>query len=92
MVAEFKEGQDQGDQDDPTLMRPEDSLELSSKSSAPPRVTLTQSVFSIEISPLAAEDSGEYMCLVNNRKRPNVAIRLFVQGKATFLSTFGASL
>lgn len=79
VVAEFKEGQDQGDQDDPTLMRPEDSLELSSKSSAPPRVTLTQSVFSIEISPLAAEDSGEYMCLVNNRKRPNVAIRLFVQ-------------
>ncbi len=37
--------------------------------------------FTLSLSPAVAEDTGEYLCLVNNRKRPNSVIRLLVQGK-----------
>lgn len=37
--------------------------------------------FGVEIRDLTSGDSGEYACMVNSRKKPNVIIRLLVQGK-----------
>lgn len=44
-----------------------------------PRLSLVSGTLSL--SPLEADDSGEYRCHVNNRKRPNSVHRLMVQGK-----------
>lgn len=38
-------------------------------------------MYSVEIDPVIAGDSGDYVCLVNNRRRPNAVVRLLVQGK-----------
>ena len=36
--------------------------------------------FDVNIDPVSAGDSGDYVCLVNNRRRPNAVVRLLVQG------------
>ncbi len=53
---------------------------FSSLPSSPP---LRPPPFSLSLSPAQSADSGEYLCLVNKRRRPNAVVRLFVQGGLT---------
>ena len=47
------------------------------------RITVPLGVFGLSVDPVSAGDSGDYLCLVNNRRRPNAVVRLLVQGKPT---------
>ena len=44
------------------------------------RIAVPLGAFAVNIDPVSAGDSGDYVCLVNNRRRPNAVIRLLVQG------------
>ncbi len=44
------------------------------------RSSLGPKAFSVDIDPVEAGDSGDYVCLVNNRRKPNAFVRLLVQG------------
>ena len=37
--------------------------------------------YGLSIGPLRAMDSGEYQCVVNNRKRKSTKVKLMVQGE-----------
>ncbi|XP_046407157.1 tyrosine-protein phosphatase 99A [Ischnura elegans] len=43
------------------------------------RMSLRPENFAIQFQPVAAEDSGDYYCLVNNRPKPESVLRLVVQ-------------
>ena len=45
------------------------------------RIWLDRDTMSLGISPLEPQDSGEYLCLVNNRKKPQSTVKLLVQGR-----------
>ena len=47
------------------------------------RITVPLGVFGLRIDPVSAGDSGDYLCLVNNRRRPDAVVRLLVQGRPT---------
>ena len=47
------------------------------------RIAVPRGAFGLRIDPVSAGDSGDYLCLVNNRRRPNAVFRLLVQGKPT---------
>ena len=44
------------------------------------RITLLQDTFGLSFHPAIAEDSGDYVCLVNSRPKPDGIVRLIVQG------------
>ena len=44
-------------------------------------MSLSQGVHALVLNPVIAKDSGEYSCLVNNRRKPNGIVKLYVQGK-----------
>lgn len=48
------------------------------------RISLLKPFFELFFHPASAEDSGDYVCLVNNRPRPYAVIRLVVEGKYNF--------
>ncbi len=64
----------------PLAQSPSGGGGFSSLPSSPP---LRPPPFSLSLSPARAADSGEYLCLVNKRRRPNAVVRLFVQGGLT---------
>ncbi|GJQ68134.1 hypothetical protein Trydic_g10717 [Trypoxylus dichotomus] len=43
------------------------------------RISLLSDSFGLSFHPALAEDSGDYICLVNNRPKPDVLVRLIVQ-------------
>ncbi|XP_063928096.1 tyrosine-protein phosphatase 99A isoform X2 [Zophobas morio] len=43
------------------------------------RITLLQDTFGLSFHPAIAEDSGDYVCLVNSRPKPDGIVRLIVQ-------------
>lgn len=44
------------------------------------RISLQQDSFALVLHPALAEDSGDYICLVNSRPAPDGVVRLIVQG------------
>ncbi|KAK4871888.1 hypothetical protein RN001_016012 [Aquatica leii] len=44
------------------------------------RIFLIQDSFGLSFHPAMAEDSGDYICLVNSRPKPDALVRLIVQG------------
>lgn len=44
------------------------------------RVSLLTDTFGLTFHPAMAEDSGDYVCLVNSRPKPDALVRLIVQG------------
>lgn len=44
------------------------------------RISLLQDTFGLSFHPAVAEDSGNYICLVNSRPKPDALVRLIVQG------------
>lgn len=44
------------------------------------RISLLKHTFGLGFHPAKAEDSGDYVCLVNNRHKPDFVVRLIVQG------------
>ena len=44
------------------------------------RVILDPDSYALHFRPVVAGDSGEYLCLVNNRPLPEAIIKLTVQG------------
>lgn len=45
------------------------------------RVSFFPKNFSLLFHPVASTDSGDYQCVVNNRKTPETILRIIVQGK-----------
>ncbi|KAF5300366.1 hypothetical protein FQR65_LT00987 [Abscondita terminalis] len=43
------------------------------------RISLMQDSFGLSFHPAMAEDSGDYICLVNSRPKPDALVRLIVQ-------------
>ncbi|CAB3361379.1 Hypothetical predicted protein [Cloeon dipterum] len=43
------------------------------------RISLNQETFSLNLQPVLSQDSGEYVCLVNNRPTPEAIVKLVVQ-------------
>ncbi|XP_071054817.1 putative receptor-type tyrosine-protein phosphatase mosPTP-1 isoform X3 [Onthophagus taurus] len=43
------------------------------------RISLLPDTFGLNFHPAAAEDSGDYICLVNSRPKPDAVVRLIVQ-------------
>ncbi|KAK9695204.1 hypothetical protein QE152_g33020 [Popillia japonica] len=43
------------------------------------RISLLSDSFGLSFHPAAAEDSGDYICLVNSRPKPDALVRLIVQ-------------
>lgn len=48
------------------------------------RISLLADSFALHFQPVRAEDSGDYVCLVNSRPKPDAIVRLIVQGKQLF--------
>lgn len=46
------------------------------------RISLLSDSFGLSFHPAKAEDSGDYICLVNSRPKPDSVVRLVVQGKS----------
>lgn len=46
------------------------------------RISLLSDSFGLSFHPAKAEDSGDYICLVNSRPKPDAVVRLVVQGKS----------
>jgi hypothetical protein len=44
------------------------------------RIALLPDTFGLSFHPAIAEDSGDYVCLVNSRPKPDGIVRLIVQG------------
>ncbi|KAF5274564.1 hypothetical protein FQA39_LY07176 [Lamprigera yunnana] len=44
------------------------------------RISLLQDSFGLSFHPAMADDSGDYICLVNSRPKPEAVVRLIVQG------------
>lgn len=44
------------------------------------RISLLPDSFALHFHPVRAEDSGDYVCLVNSRPKPDAIVRLIVQG------------
>ncbi|XP_017780189.1 PREDICTED: contactin-4-like, partial [Nicrophorus vespilloides] len=44
------------------------------------RISLLRDTYGLDFHPIAAEDSGDYVCLVNNRPKAEALVRLIVQG------------
>lgn len=44
------------------------------------RISLLSDSFGLSFHPAKAEDSGDYVCLVNSRPKPDAVVRLIVQG------------
>jgi len=47
------------------------------------RVTLNSETYALNFHPVVAGDTGEYKCLVNDRRTPESILKLVVQGKDT---------
>jgi hypothetical protein len=45
------------------------------------RVTLNSESYALNFHPVVAGDTGEYKCLVNDRRLPESILKLVVQGK-----------
>lgn len=45
------------------------------------RIALLSDTYGLSFHPAVAEDSGDYVCLVNSRPKPDGIVRLIVQGK-----------
>lgn len=45
------------------------------------RISLLPESYGLSFHPADGEDSGDYICLVNNRPKPDALVRLIVQGK-----------
>lgn len=48
------------------------------------RVTLNSETYALNFHPVVAGDTGEYKCLVNDRRLPESILKLVVQGKPHF--------
>lgn len=46
------------------------------------RISLHPDSYALQIHPVLAEDTGEYICLVNNRPTPEEIVKLVVQGNS----------
>ena len=49
------------------------------------RRTLDTKNYGLKFGPVSAEDSGTYLCLINNRREPDALLELTVEGKITLL-------
>ena len=45
------------------------------------RRTLDTKNYGLKFGPVSAEDSGTYLCLINNRREPDALLELTVEGK-----------
>lgn len=45
------------------------------------RISMLPDTFALHFHPVVADDSGEYICLVNSRPKPDSIVLLIVQGK-----------
>lgn len=45
------------------------------------RVTLNSDSYALNFHPVLAGDTGEYKCLINDRRLPESILKLVVQGK-----------
>lgn len=52
------------------------------------RISLLPETYGLSLHPASGEDSGDYICLVNGRPRPDVIVRLIVQGEYTIFADF----
>lgn len=50
------------------------------------RISLLPETYGLSFHPAAGEDSGDYICLVNSRPKPDALVRLIVQGECRFSS------
>lgn len=46
------------------------------------RISLAQDNYALSFHPAIAEDSGDYICLVNSRPKPDGIVRLIVRGES----------
>ena len=47
------------------------------------RRTLDTKNYGLKFGPVSAEDSGTYLCLINNRREPDALLELAVEGEKT---------
>lgn len=53
------------------------------------RISLILENYALNFHPALAEDSGDYICLVNSRPKPDGIVRFIVKGNAPLLLTRG---
>ena len=46
----------------------------------------TKQLFALTFSPVTSDDTGTYICLMNNRRQPDSPVYLTVEGKNQFIS------
>ncbi|KOC64961.1 hypothetical protein WH47_04550 [Habropoda laboriosa] len=51
------------------------------------RVSLSLKNYSLQFHPVTAQDTGEYVCLVNSRSTPEAVVKLIVHGECSLLLT-----
>ena len=51
------------------------------------RRTLDTKNYGLKFGPVSAEDSGTYLCLINNRREPDALLELTVEGENTIFET-----
>lgn len=52
------------------------------------RISLLPETYGLSFHPAAGEDSGDYICLVNSRPKPDALVRLIVQGEYETMPVF----
>ena len=56
------------------------------------RRTLDTKNYGLKFGPVSAEDSGTYLCLINNRREPDALLELTVEGKIQDWKSFQSQM